>query len=41
VVGARAAGLRAILMDPGACWSARDCPLARTALDVVKQVLAG
>ena len=40
VVGARAAGLRAILMDPGACWGARDCPLARTPLDAVKQVLA-
>jgi len=41
VLGARAAGLRAILMDPGACWGERDCPLARTALDAVKQVLAG
>ena len=40
VVGARAAGLRAILMDPGACWGERDCPLARTALDAVKQVLS-
>jgi putative hydrolase of the HAD superfamily len=40
VLGARAAGLRAILMDPGACWGERDCPLARTALDAVKQVLA-
>jgi putative hydrolase of the HAD superfamily len=41
VVGARGAGLRAILMDPGACWGSRDCPLARTALDAVKQVLGG
>ncbi len=41
VVGARAAGMRAILMDPGACWGERDCPLARTALEAVKQVLAG
>jgi len=41
VLGARAAGLKAILMDPGACWGERDCPLARTALDAVKQVLAG
>lgn len=41
VLGARAAGLPAILMDPGACWGARDCPLARTALDAVKQVLRG
>ena len=39
VVGARAAGMRAILMDPGACWGSRDCPLARTALDAVKHVL--
>jgi HAD superfamily hydrolase (TIGR01509 family) len=40
VVGARAAGLRAILMDPGACWGERDCPLARTALEAVKHVLS-
>ena len=39
VVGARAAGMRAILMDPGACWGSRDCPLARTALEAVKHVL--
>ena len=39
VVGARAAGLRAILMDPGACWGARDCPTAITVLDAVRQVL--
>jgi putative hydrolase of the HAD superfamily len=39
VLGARAAGMRAILMDPGACWGERDCPLARTALDAVKHVL--
>jgi len=41
VLGARAAGMRAILMDPGACWGSRDCPLARTALEAVKHVLAG
>jgi len=41
VLGARAAGLKAILMDPGACWGERDCPLARTALDAVKHVLGG
>jgi len=41
VVGARAAGLRAILLDPGACWGARDCPTAITVLDAVHQVLAG
>jgi len=39
VLGARAAGMRAILMDPGACWGSRDCPLARTALEAVKHVL--
>ena len=41
VVGARAAGLSAILMDPGACWGARDCPSAPTALAAVHRVLAG
>ena len=40
VVGARAAGMRAILMDPGACWGERDCQLARTALDAVRHVVA-
>lgn len=39
VLGARAAGLEGILMDPGACWGSRDCPLARTPLEAVKQVL--
>jgi putative hydrolase of the HAD superfamily len=39
VLGARAAGLTAILMDPGACWGSRDCPLARTALDAVEHVI--
>jgi putative hydrolase of the HAD superfamily len=28
VLGARAAGLRAVLMDPGHCWPPRDCPTA-------------
>ena len=41
VLGARAAGLNAILMDPGACWGARDCPTAPTALAAVQRVLAG
>ena len=40
VVGARSAGMQAILMDPGACWGERDCPLARTALDAVRHVVA-
>jgi putative hydrolase of the HAD superfamily len=39
VIGARAAGLRAILMDPGACWGARDCPTAPSALAAVRLVL--
>jgi FMN phosphatase YigB (HAD superfamily) len=41
VVGARAAGLSAILMDPGACWGSRDCPSAPTALAAVERVLSG
>jgi HAD superfamily hydrolase (TIGR01509 family) len=36
VVGARRAGIRAVLMDPGACWGPRDCPSARTVLDAVR-----
>ena len=41
VLGARAAGLNAILMDPGACWGSRDCPTAPTALAAVQRVLDG
>jgi putative hydrolase of the HAD superfamily len=41
VLGARAAGLRAVLMDPGACWPPRDCPKATTVLDAVRVLLAG
>ena len=41
VVGARAAGLAAILMDPGACWGSRDCHTAPTAFAAVHRVLAG
>ena len=40
VVGARRAGLQAVLMDPGACWGTRDCPAAPTVLDAVKLLLA-
>jgi HAD superfamily hydrolase (TIGR01549 family) len=40
VVGARRAGLRAVLMDPGACWGTRDCPQAPTVLDAVRLLLA-
>jgi putative hydrolase of the HAD superfamily len=39
VLGARAAGLHAILMDPGHCWPERDCPSARTVLDAVRLVV--
>jgi putative hydrolase of the HAD superfamily len=35
VVGARAAGLTAILLDPGACWGERGCP---TVADVAAAV---
>jgi putative hydrolase of the HAD superfamily len=41
VVGARGAGLSAILMDPGACWGSRDCPAVPTALAAVHHVLDG
>jgi len=41
VVGARRAGLRAVLMDPGGCWGTRDCPSAPTVLDAVRLLLPG
>jgi putative hydrolase of the HAD superfamily len=41
VVGARAAGLSAILMDPGRCWPPRDCPTAASALHAVRLLLDG
>jgi putative hydrolase of the HAD superfamily len=41
VLGARAAGLRAVLMDPGACWPARDCPTARSVLEAVRLLVDG
>jgi HAD superfamily hydrolase (TIGR01509 family) len=40
VLGARAAGLHAILLDPGRCWPPRDCPTAPTVLDAVRGLLA-
>jgi putative hydrolase of the HAD superfamily len=40
VLGARRAGLRAVLLDPGSCWDARDCPTAATVLEAVKGLLA-
>ena len=39
VVGARRAGIRAVLMDPGGCWGARDCPAAPTVLEAVRGLL--
>jgi putative hydrolase of the HAD superfamily len=41
VLGARAAGLRAVLMDPGGCWPPRDCPTAPSALAAVRLLLDG
>jgi putative hydrolase of the HAD superfamily len=39
VEGARAAGLDAILLDPGACWGDRDCPAVPDVLAAVNLVL--
>jgi putative hydrolase of the HAD superfamily len=39
VRGARAAGLRPILLDPGRCWGPRDCDAAPTVLDAVTFLL--
>jgi HAD superfamily hydrolase (TIGR01549 family) len=39
VLGARRAGVRAVLMDPGGCWGERDCPRAPTVLDAVRTLL--
>jgi putative hydrolase of the HAD superfamily len=41
VLGARAADLRAVLVDPGGCWPPRDCPTAPTALHAVQLLLDG
>jgi putative hydrolase of the HAD superfamily len=41
VVGARAAGMDAVLLDPGACWGERDCACARDVLAAVQLVLNG
>ncbi|MBI1847871.1 MAG: HAD-IA family hydrolase [Candidatus Rokubacteria bacterium] len=40
VLGARAAGMDAILLDPGACWGARDCRTASDVLEAVHALLA-
>lgn len=39
VLGARAAGLDAILLDPRGYWGARDCPRATGLLDAVRLAL--
>lgn len=39
VLGARRAGLRAVLLDPGGCWGPRDCPRAPDALAAVRRLL--
>jgi putative hydrolase of the HAD superfamily len=36
VLGARAAGLRAVLVDPGGDWGVLDCPTARDTLSAVR-----
>jgi putative hydrolase of the HAD superfamily len=41
VVGARRAGIRAVLMDPGGCWGVRDCPSAPTVLEAVRLLVSG
>jgi len=40
VLGARRAGLDAILLDPGGFWAQRDCPLARGLGEAVRLGLA-
>jgi putative hydrolase of the HAD superfamily len=39
ILGARAAGLHAVLLDPGSCWPSRDCPTAPTVLAAVRHLL--
>src|SRR5262249_44501585 len=38
VQGARAAGMRAVLLDPGGCWGKRDCHLAPHVLGAVRLI---
>jgi putative hydrolase of the HAD superfamily len=39
VRGARRAGIRPVLLDPGRCWGPRDCDAAPTVLDAVTFLL--
>ena len=41
VVGARAVGMDAVLLDPGGCWGARDCRCAPDLLAAVRLALDG
>lgn len=41
VAGARAAGMDAVLLDPGGCWGARDCRSAPDVLAAVRLALDG
>jgi FMN phosphatase YigB (HAD superfamily) len=40
VLGARVAGLAAVLLDPGGCWGTRDCETAPDVLAAVRRLLA-
>jgi len=41
VLGSRAAAMRAVLLDPGGCWGARDCDAVTDVLAAVRLVLDG
>lgn len=41
VLGARAVGMDAVLLDPGGCWERSDCLAAAGPLDAVRLILAG
>lgn len=41
VLGARGAGLAAVLLDPGACWGPRDCPAAPSVLEAARLIVDG
>jgi putative hydrolase of the HAD superfamily len=38
ILGARSAGVQAVLLDPGGHWGERDCAKARTVLDAVRLI---
>ena len=40
VRGARAAGMRAVLLDPGGHWGTRDCPMVPDLLSAVRLMLS-